>query len=73
MYYSDTKDTTLSELLRKASVNTEKHLMAFSYYSWQDDPNTVKIKGAYIIFYQCGPIDYGTHDLGPVSKSSAEK
>ena len=72
MYYSDTKDTTLSELLRKASVNTEKHLMAFSYYSWQDDPNTVKIKGAYIIFYQCGPIDHGTHVPGKVAQLSAE-
>ena len=28
--------------------------------------------GAYIIFYQGGPIDHGTHVPGPVSQSSAE-
>ena len=28
--------------------------------------------GAYIIFYQSGPIDHGTHVPGPVAKSSAE-
>ena len=28
--------------------------------------------GAYIIFYQGGPIDHGTHVPGPVAQSSAE-
>ena len=46
--------------------------MAFSDYSWQDCPDTGRSKGAYIIFYQGGPIDHGTHVPGPVAKSSAE-
>ena len=33
---------------------------------------TGRSTGAYIIFYQGGPIDYGTHVPGPVAKSSAE-
>ena len=33
-----------------------------------EDPDT----GAYIIYYQGGPIDHGTHVPGPVAKSSAE-
>ena len=36
------------------------------YRNWQ------KITGEYIIFYQGGPIDHGTHVPLPVSQSSAE-
>ena len=46
--------------------------MAFSDYIWQDCPDIVRITGAYIIFYQGGPIDHGTHVPGPVSQSSAK-
>ena len=46
--------------------------MAFSDYSWQDCPDTGRSTGAYIIFYQCDPIDHGTHVPGPVAQSSAE-
>ena len=46
--------------------------MDFSDPSWEDFPDTVISTVAYIIFYQGGPIDYGTHVPGPVSQSSAE-
>ena len=46
--------------------------MAFSDSSWQDFPDTGRSTGAYIIFYQGGPIDHGTHVPGAVAKSSAE-
>ena len=46
--------------------------MAFSDSSWQDCPDTGRSTGAYIIFYQGGPIDRGTHVLVPVAQSSAE-
>ena len=35
-------------------------------------PDTDRSTGAYIIFYQGGPIDHGTHVPGPVSQPSAE-
>ena len=35
-------------------------------------PDTGRSTGAYIIFYQGGPIDYVTHVPGPVSQPSAE-
>ena len=47
------------------------HLMDFSDSSWQDCPDTGRSTGAYIILYQGGPIDNGTHVLGPVAQSSA--
>ena len=46
--------------------------MAFSDSSWKDCPDTGRSTGAYIIFYQGGPIDHGTHVPGPVAQSSAE-
>ena len=58
--------------MRQASIKTDDHLMDFSGYSWQDFPYTGRSTGAYIIFYQDGPIYYVTHFPGPVSQSSAE-
>ena len=46
--------------------------MDFSDSSQQDYPDTGISIGAYIIFYQGGTIDHGTHVTGPVAQSSAE-
>ena len=46
--------------------------MDFSDSSWQDCPDTGRSTGAYIIFYQGGKIDHGTHGPGSVAQSSAE-
>ena len=46
--------------------------MAFSDSSWQYCPDTGRSIEAYIIYYQGGPIDHGTHVPGPVAQSSAE-
>ena len=71
-YYADINDAPVTDLLRQASIKTDKHLMDFSDYSWQDCPDTGRSTGANIIFYQGGPIDHGTHVPGPVAQSSAE-
>ena len=42
------------------------------YSSWKDFPDTGRSTGVYIIFYQVGPIDHGTHVPGPVDHFSAE-
>ena len=46
--------------------------MDFSDSSWQYFPDTGRSTGAYIIFYQGGPIDHGTHVPGPVAQYSVE-
>ena len=46
--------------------------MDFSNSSRQDCPDPVRSIVAYIIFYQCGPIDHGTHVPVPVYQSSAQ-
>ena len=71
-YYAVMNDTSVTDLLIQASIKTENHLMYFSNYSWKDFPDTVRSTGAYIIFYQGGPIDHGTRVPGPVAQSSAE-
>ena len=71
-YYADLNDAPVTDLLRQANIKTNKNLMAFSDSSWQDCTDTGRSTGAYIIYYQGGPIDHGTHVPGPVAKSSAE-
>ena len=71
-YYADMNDAPVTDMLRQASIKTKNHLVDFSDSSWQDFPHTGISTGAYIIFYQGGPIDHGTHVSGPVSQSSAE-
>ena len=71
-YYVDLNDAPVTDILRQANIKTNNNLMAFSDSSWQDCPDTGRSTGAYILYYQGGPIDYGTHVPGPVAQSSAE-
>ena len=70
-YYADLNDAPVTDLLRQSNIKTKNHLMAFSDSSWQDCPDTGRSTGAYIIYYQGGPIDHGTYVPGPVAQSSA--
>ena len=71
-YYADLNYAPVTDLLRQSNIKTKNHLMDFSDSSWQDCPGTGRSTGAYITFYQGGPIDHGTHVPGPVALSSAE-
>ena len=71
-YYADMKDAHLSDLLRQAIIKTENQLMSFSDSGWQYCPDTGRSTGAYIIFYQGGPVDHVTHVPGPFAQSGAE-
>ena len=62
--YADINYAPLSDILRKSRIKTENHFLDFSDYSWQDFPDTGKITGAYIIFYQGELIDLGTNVPG---------
>ena len=71
-YYADMNDAPVTDLLINNSIKTENHLMDFCDYSWQDCPGTGRSTGAYIIFFQGGPIDHVTYVPVTVSQSSAE-
>ena len=70
-YYTDMNDAPVTDLLRQASIKAKNHFMTFYDSNWQDFPDTVRSTGAYMIFYQGGPIDHVTHVQGPVAQSSA--
>ena len=70
-YYTDMNYSPVSDLLIQASIKNYNQLMDFSDSSWKDCPDTGRSIGAYIIFYQGGPIGHGTHVPVEVSKSSA--
>ena len=70
-YYDYLKDAPLSDLLRQYNIKNDNLLMAFYDSSWQDCQDTGRRTGAYIIFYQGGPIDHVTHVPVPVAQSSA--
>ena len=70
-YYADLNNSPVTDILRQANIKTNIHLIDFSDSSWKYCPDTGRITGAYIIFYQGGPIDHGTNVPGPVAQSSA--
>ena len=71
-YYADINDAPVTDILSQANIKPKNHLLAFSDSSWQDFPDTGRSTGAYISFYQGGPIDHGTHVPGPVDQYSEE-
>ena len=64
-------DAPLSDLLRQARIKTGDQLVTFSDSIWKYCKDTGISTGAYMIFYQGGPIYHGTRVLGTVSQSSA--
>ena len=70
-YYADINDAHLSNLWRQAIIKTDNQLMDFSDSSGKYCPETGRITGAYIIFYQGGTIDHATHVPGQVAQASA--
>ena len=66
-YYFKIEDAPLSDLFRKAGIKYDNQLIVFSYFSFQNCPDTGRSKGSYISFYLGGPIDHCTHVPGPVS------
>ena len=56
-YYSKIEDAPLSDLLGQNIVTTKNQLMVLYDSRWKECPDTCRSTGAYIVFYQGGPID----------------
>ena len=67
-YYAYINDAPVSDLLRLASIKNDIQLADSSYSSWKKCLDTGRSIGAYIIVYQGGPIDHGTHVPVPVGQ-----
>ena len=70
-YYVDINYAPVTDLLRQAIIKNENYLMHFPASNSQYCPDTGRSTGAYMIFYQGGPIDHGKHIPGPFAQSSA--
>ena len=70
-HYADMNDAAVSDLVRQASIKTKNQLVDSSDSSWKDCPDTDRSTGAYVIFYQGGPIYHRTHVPGPVAQPGA--
>ena len=67
-YVTKIQDAPIYVLLIQASINTENQLIVFYDSKWKYCLDTDRSTGAYIVFYQGGPINHCTHVLGPVAK-----
>ena len=65
-YYADLNDAPVTDILRQANIKTKNYLMSFCGSIWQDCPDTGRSTGAYIVFYQGGPI----RDLFEIGRAS---
>ena len=66
-YYSGMKDAPLSDLLIQSSIKIENQWVVFYDSSCHFCPDTGRSTKSYIIFYQGGLIDHGTHAPLPVA------
>ena len=68
IYYAKIEDELLSDLLRQNIIKTENHLVVLYESIWKDCQDIVISIGAYIVFYQVGPIDNCKHVIVPIAQ-----
>ena len=71
-YYAKIEDAPIFDLTIQAIIKTDNQLMVLYDYRWQECTDTDRSKGAYMMFYQGGPIDNFTYVSDPVASTSAE-
>jgi hypothetical protein len=59
-------------MLKINNITPSRNLFTFSDSSWDDDFDTSRSTGGYLIFYQGGVVDHSSNMPGPVAMSSAE-
>ena len=72
IYYAKIEDAPLLNLLRQYIIYSENQLVVLSGSICKECTDIGRITGAYIVFYQVGPIDNFTDILGPVAQPSTE-
>jgi hypothetical protein len=59
-------------MLRLNNITPSRNLFTFTDSSWDDDFDTSRSTGGYLIFYQGGVVDHSSNMPIPVAMSSAE-
>ena len=71
-YYSDYQSAPVYNILKDNGVDTSNELITFTDSSWQDDPDTSRSTGCYLIMYRGGVVDHSSNLPDPIALSSAE-
>jgi hypothetical protein len=71
-YFSDYSTSPLFNHLQAYDISTDQRLIVMSDSSWNDDVDTGRSTGCFLIFYMGGIIDHSSNMPDPVALSSAE-
>jgi hypothetical protein len=71
-FYSNIEDAPIYKMLKENKITPSRKLFTFTDSSWDDDFDTSRSTGGYIIFYQGGVVDHSSNMPIPVAMSSAE-
>ena len=71
-FYSDITHSPVYKMLKQNDIQPSRNLFTFTDSSWDDDQDTSRSTGGYLIFYQGGVVDHSSNMPGPVAMSSAE-
>jgi hypothetical protein len=71
-FYSDIERASVTKMLDSQKVALGKLFYTFSDSSWNDDVDTGRSTGCFLIFYMGGVVDHNSNLPNPVALSSAE-
>jgi hypothetical protein len=71
-YYSSVQDAPITQMLIGQNINDNHLLYGFSDSSWNDDQDSGRSTGCFIITYMGGIVDHSSNLPDPVALSSAE-
>ncbi|MFN9982350.1 MAG: hypothetical protein ACK53Y_20650, partial [bacterium] len=71
-FFSDYLTSPLFKHLTSHNMPTDQHLVVMSDSSWNDDVDSGRSTGCFLIFYMGKVIDHSSNMPGPVALSSVE-
>ncbi|MFN9983118.1 MAG: hypothetical protein ACK53Y_24540, partial [bacterium] len=71
-FYSDIFDSPIHQMLTRQNTPEKQLLFGFTDSSWNDDQDSGRSTGCYIITYMGGIVDHSSNMPDPVALSSAE-
>jgi hypothetical protein len=71
-YYYDVTTSPVYQLLQENNITPPRHMFTFCDSSWDDDHDTSKFTGGFLIFYQGGVVDHSSNTPELVAMISAE-
>ena len=66
------KQSPVYKLLQENNITPSRNMFTFSDSSWDDDHDTSRSTGGFLIFYQGGIVDHSSNMPDPVAMISAE-